>query len=131
MKKEFFFKSPQNERSELRRNTNEVHHSVASIENCESYSKQTSRLIVEVLEEVQELRSGRIGDASGNVGGKRRKLSSDSDYEDKLSKVQKVLQEVQSSVEKVDKAIDNCNSKTDKWKNDSCKVTVEKNGQSS
>ena len=111
--------------SELRRNTEIEQQNRRSISNCESYAEQTSRLIVEVLEEVQELRSGRSGeDRNGSVGGKRRKMSTDSDYEDKLTKVQKVLEEVQNSFEKVEKKIDNCGHQTEKWKTDSIKVLV-------
>ena len=56
-------------------------------------------MIIEVREELQELRSEMgSGENSCNVGAKRRKLNNDSDYEDKLSKIQADLKQVHNFI---------------------------------
>ena len=83
-------------------------------------------MIAEVLDEVQKLKSRKGGEeqlADWPVGGKRRKLSTESDYEDKL---QKSLEDLNDSVEKVGNRIDNCGKQTELFKRDSIKDLVTK-----
>ena len=83
-------------------------------------------MIAEVLDEVQKLKSRTGGEEQLEgwpVGGKRRKLGTESDYEDKLHKS---LEDLNDSVEKVGNRIDSCGKQTELFKRDSIKDLVTK-----